>query len=111
MTNKIDMIDSAILRRGRFDHIIHVDFAKAPEIASMLKNALSKISTDPEIDIDFFSEELAGKPLSDVAFLVQESARLAAKAGKDLVDQESLERALEKMHTNKENKQSRIGFL
>lgn len=111
MTNKIDMIDSAILRRGRFDHILHVDFAKAPEIASMLKNALAQISTDSEINIDFFAEELAGKPLSDVAFLVQEGARLAAKSGKDLLDQESLEKALEKMNVNKENKQSRIGFL
>ena len=111
MTNKIDMIDSAILRRGRFDHIIHVDFAKAPEISSMLKKALGQISTDSEIDIDFFAEELAGKPLSDVAFLVQEGARLAAKSGKDLLDQESLEKALEKMNVSKENKQSRIGFL
>lgn len=111
MTNKIDMIDSAILRRGRFDHIIHVDFAEAPEIASMLKNTLSKIATEPDIDIDFFAKELAGKPLSDVAFLVQEGARLAAKFGKDLLDQESLEKALEKMQVKKENKQSRIGFL
>ena len=77
----------------------------------MLKKALGQISTDSEIDIDFFAEELAGKPLSDVAFLVQEGARLAAKSGKDVLDQESLEKALKKMSVSKENKQSRIGFL
>jgi len=43
MTNRIDMIDSAILRRGRFDHIIKVDYANEEEILNMLENSLLKI--------------------------------------------------------------------
>jgi len=37
MTNRIDMIDSAILRRGRFDHVIKVDMASQIEVESLLK--------------------------------------------------------------------------
>jgi len=112
MTNKLDMIDSAILRRGRFDHIIHVDYASSLEIESMLKNSFSKIAIEDEIDIKEFAEKLSGRPLSDVAFFVKEGARLAARSGKDKLDTESLDQALENIQ-NKEtvNKSNRMGFL
>ncbi|MEZ4285758.1 MAG: AAA family ATPase [Nitrospira sp.] len=40
MTNRIDMIDPAILRRGRFDHVIKVDYASEMEVMSLLENLL-----------------------------------------------------------------------
>lgn len=44
MTNRIDMIDPAILRRGRFDHVIKVDYASEMEVMSLLENLLSDLS-------------------------------------------------------------------
>ncbi|MDR2788655.1 MAG: ATP-binding protein, partial [Candidatus Accumulibacter sp.] len=43
MTNRIDMIDPAIQRRGRFDHVIKVDFASEAEIQSLLDKLLSSL--------------------------------------------------------------------
>lgn len=95
MTNRIDMIDSAILRRGRFDHVIKVDMASAEEVSSLLNKLLSELPNDGSINVHPLAEKLAGRPLSDVAFIVREGARLAARSGKDKIGQENLLQALE----------------
>lgn len=94
MTNRIDMIDSAILRRGRFDHVVKVDFARELEVQSLLDSLLSVLPTDVDVDARPLARELAGRPLSDVTFVVREGARLAARSGKDKLDQASLLSAL-----------------
>ena len=94
MTNRGEMIDPAILRRGRFDHVINVDFASEAEVLSLLEKLLSSLPKENSIDPRPFAKELAGRPLSDVSYVVREGARLAARAGKDRLDQESLRAAM-----------------
>ena len=94
MTNRIDMIDPAIQRRGRFDHVIKVDFASEIEVQSLLDKLLSALPKESDVDSKPLAQALAGRPLSDVAFVVREGARLAARSGKDRLDQASLLAAL-----------------
>lgn len=94
MTNRIDMIDPAIQRRGRFDHVIKVDFASEAEVKSLLDKLLSSLPKESDVDSNPLAKQLAGRPLSDVSFVVRESARLAARSGKDRLDQASLLSAL-----------------
>lgn len=94
MTNRIDMIDPAIQRRGRFDHVIKVDFASEVEVQSLLEKLLSSLPKEAGVDSRPLAKELAGRPLSDVSFVVREGARLAARSGKDRLDQASLMSAL-----------------
>jgi cell division protease FtsH len=95
MTNRIEMIDPAILRRGRFDHVIKVDMASEEEVTALLEKLLNELPQEPGIDIPMLAKELVGRPLSDVAFIVREGGRLAARAGKDKVDHKCLAAALE----------------
>jgi cell division protease FtsH len=88
MTNRIDMIDPAILRRGRFDHHIKVDMASEAEISSLLKKLISEIPHEEDIDIPFLADQLQGRPLSDVTFTVREAARLAARSGINALNQQ-----------------------
>lgn len=81
MTNRIDMIDPAILRRGRFDHVIEVGYATRQEITDLLKSLLAKIPIDEDMKLENLANDLVGHPLSDVAFVVREGARLAARNG------------------------------
>lgn len=113
MTNRVDMIDSAILRRGRFDHIIKVDYANEVEVFSLLTKLLSTIPTSDDVDAKSFAKDLAGRPLSDVAFVVREGARLAARSGKDRLDQESLISATNSAPARERESASnrRIGFI
>ena len=111
MTNLIEMIDPAILRRGRFDHIIKVDMPSREEVASLVNSLLSRLPKTDELALEHLIDELTGKALSDAAFIIRESARLSAKSGKTEIDQESIEMALATLPREQltENKRA-IGF-
>lgn len=114
MTNRIDMIDPAIQRRGRFDHVIKVDFASEIEVQSLLDKLLPSLPKESDVDSAPLAQELAGRPLSDVAFVVREGARLAARSGKERLDQASLLAALRTAPAReREGGESnrRIGFI
>lgn len=113
MTNRIEMIDSAILRRGRFDHIVKVDMASEEEVSALLEKLTSELPCEDDIDVNILARKLAGQPLSDVAFVVREGARLAARAGNNKLDQNSLIAALGMTPSrNKEDGTHRkIGFM
>lgn len=113
MTNRVDMIDPAILRRGRFDHVVKVDYASELEVLSLLEHLLSNLPKAQDVDPRPFAQELAGRPLSDVAFVVREGARLAARSGKDQLDQGSLLAAMQSApaRDREGGTQRRIGFI
>ena len=106
MTNLIEMIDPAILRRGRFDHIIEVGMPSREEVASLVDSLLGKLPKAGDLDVDKILDALTGKALSDSAFVIREAARIAAKAGKTELDQNSIEAALNSLP----KKSRHIGF-
>ncbi len=110
MTNRLEMIDSAILRRGRFDHIIEVGMPSAAEVSDVVESLLAKVPVEGEIDTDEVVKSLTGRALSDTAFVVREAARLAARAGKSALDGESLRQALGILPPA-EPKKRPIGFI
>jgi hypothetical protein len=113
MTNRLEMIDPAILRRGRFDHIVQVGFATEHEVLSLLAKLLEAISNKGEIDALAIARQLAGRPLSDVAFVVREGARLAARSGRDRLEHADLLAALHVSPPRdvKAKDDRRIGFV
>lgn len=112
MTNRIEMIDTALMRRGRFDHIIKVYFASADEILEMLDNLLSTIPKDETVQAAQLAKKLGGRPLSDVAFVVREGARLAARSGANQLSQEYLLAALDGAQSRSDDGPTRrIGFV
>lgn len=114
MTNRIEMIDPAIQRRGRFDYVIKVGFPSEVEVQSLLDKLLSSLPKEPDVDAKPLAQELAGRPLSDVAFVVREGARLAARSGKERLDQASLLAALRTTPVREREggeTRQRIGFI
>ncbi len=111
MTNMIEMIDPAILRRGRFDHIIEVGMPSRAEVTSLMDSLLSRLPKDDNLNMEKIFHALTGKALSDSAFFIREAARLAAKAGKTKIDQESIEAALNSLPKEQEKKNRQIGFF
>jgi len=108
MTNRLDLIDAAVLRRGRFDHILEVGPAGKEEIVVLLEALLSKIPHEP-IDVTNIAAILNGHPLSDASFVIREASRLTARENKASIDQVSIDLAATKV-CRKENKTKRIGF-
>ena len=113
MTNRIEMIDPAILRRGRFDHVVEVTHASETEILALVAPLLMKLPTAEDVDGTTLAKELSGRPLSDVAFVIREGARLAARGGKDRIEQEHLTAALKATpsRSGDGDHERRIGFV
>ena len=113
MTNRIEMIDPAILRRGRFDHVIEVGMPQREEVDALLKKLLSEVPTSGDIDIEPLLNTLTGRALSDTAFMVREGARLAARAEKNSLDMVCLTDALKLLPEQPpgEEKKRPIGFI
>ena len=110
MTNRLDMIDPAILRRGRFDHILEMGHATAPEIQTLLEAILADIPKAEDVDCGWLATRLTGRPLSDIAFVVREGARLAARAGRNALDFASLTAALDAAPARLGNAERKIGY-
>ena len=112
MTNRIDMIDAAILRRGRFDHVLKVDYASTEEVLALLEKLLSSLPRDSSVNPLPLAKRLTGRPLSDIAFVVREGARCAARASSNHLTQVFLLSALEKTPSRDDDKESNhIGFI
>lgn len=110
MTNRLEMIDSAILRRGRFDHILEVGMPSAEEVSELIKSLLQKVPLCGEIDTKDIVRSLTGRALSDSAFVVREAARLAVRADKTELDEELLLAALSSLPSLKPERRS-MGFI
>ena len=113
MTNRLDSLDPAAVRRGRFDHIIEVGMPSEVEVHSLLTSTLAKIPCGEDIDVVGLSKTLTGRPLSDVAFIVREACRLAAKSGADKVEKAHIAQAVSTAPSRApvEPKMRKIGFL
>jgi cell division protease FtsH len=112
MTNRLEMIDPAILRRGRFDHVIEVGMPSKKEVTELITDLLAKMPIEGELSIEKAISSLDGRPLSDAAFAVREAGRLAARAGKSSLDQRAFNTALARLPQSSEEEKSRpIGFI
>ena len=80
----------------------------------LLNKLLSSLPQEADVDSGPLARELAGRPLSDVSFVVREGARLAARSGKDRLDQASLLAALNSSPAREREgaeEKRRIGFI
>ena len=113
MTNRLDSLDPAVVRRGRFDHILEVGMPSEVEVRSLLDSKLGDIPTEGDIDVGVLARALAGRPLSDVGFVVRESCRLAARSGADKISAAHIQMALlsSPSRAPTESKPRKIGFI
>ena len=78
-TNRADMLDSALLRAGRFDRQIHVDLPDLNERKEVFKVHLKPVKTDDSVDIDFLARQTPGFSGADIANVCNEAALIAAR--------------------------------
>ncbi|MBE6266971.1 MAG: ATP-dependent zinc metalloprotease FtsH [Prevotella ruminicola] len=78
-TNRADMLDSALLRAGRFDRQIHVDLPDLNERKEVFKVHLKPVKIDDSVDIDFLARQTPGFSGADIANVCNEAALIAAR--------------------------------
>ncbi len=78
-TNRADMLDSALLRAGRFDRQIHVDLPDLNERKEVFMVHLKPLKIDDSVDIDFLARQTPGFSGADIANVCNEAALIAAR--------------------------------
>ena len=106
-TNRPDVLDSALLRPGRFDRQIVVDRPDLKGRTEILAIHTRGKPLGDKIDLEVLSRRTPGFTGADLANLVNEAALLAARHGKKEVEMEELEEAIERVIAGPEKK-SRI---
>lgn len=78
-TNRADMLDTALLRPGRFDRHIYLELPNLKEREAIFKVHLRPLKIDETIDPHFFAAQTPGFSGADIANICNESALIAAR--------------------------------
>ena len=84
-TNRADMLDSALMRAGRFDRQIHVDMPDLNERKEIFQVHLKPLKLDENLDIDFLARQTPGFSGADIANVCNEAALIAARYNRPFV--------------------------
>ncbi len=92
-TNRLDAIDPALRRRGRFDIVFTMDYPDGRDTVAILDDLLRDRPLAPGLDLPGLARRLARRPVSDLLWVVDEAARMAVRGGRDTIDDLLLARA------------------
>ncbi len=96
-TNRPDVLDSALLRPGRFDRQIGIDKPDLKGREAIFKVHLKPIKISKTLDIHKLAEQTPGFAGADIANVCNEAALIAARKGKEAVDMEDFQDAVDRV--------------
>lgn len=96
-TNRVDILDKALLRAGRFDRQIHVDLPDLNERKEVFKVHLRPVKTDSTVDVDLLARQTPGFSGADIANVCNEAALIAARNNKTAVGKEDFLNAVDRI--------------
>ena len=96
-TNRADMLDSALLRAGRFDRQIHVDLPDLNERKEVFAVHLKDVKTDGSVDLDLLARQTPGFSGADIANVCNEAALIAARHKKQAVQRQDFMDAIDRI--------------
>ena len=96
-TNRVDVLDKALLRAGRFDRQIHVDLPDLNERKEVFGVHLRPIKIDESVDVDLLARQTPGFSGADIANVCNEAALIAARHGKKFVGKQDFLDAVDRI--------------
>jgi cell division protease FtsH len=96
-TNRPDVLDSALLRPGRFDRQISIDRPDLVGREAIFKVHLAPIKTSQKLDIHKLAEQTPGFAGADIANVCNEAALIAARKNKESVDMSDFQDAIDRV--------------
>lgn len=103
-TNRVDVLDPALLRPGRFDRQVTVHLPDAKGREQILQVHARKVKLAPDVDLAPISRATTGFSGAELANLVNEAALIAARRNAPAVTQADLEEAREKVRWGRERR-------
>ena len=96
-TNRVDILDKALMRAGRFDRQIEVGLPDVKERQAIFEVHLRNIKLDSKLDREFLAKQTPGFAGADIANVCNEAALIAARNNKDAVTQEDFLAAIDRI--------------
>ena len=96
-TNRADILDRALMRAGRFDRQIHVELPDLNEREAIFKVHLRPIKLEKSFDIGFMAKQTPGFSGADIANVCNESALIAARKNKNVVEKQDFLDAIDRI--------------
>jgi len=96
-TNRADVLDTALMRAGRFDRQIYVDLPDLNERKEIFEVHLKPIKIDETIETDFLARQTPGFSGADIANICNEAALIAARKNKKKVGRQDFLDAVDRI--------------
>ena len=96
-TNRVDILDKALLRAGRFDRQIYVDLPDLNERKEVFGVHLRPLKLDGSVDVDLLARQTPGFSGADIANVCNEAALIAARHQKKSVDKDDFLAAIDRI--------------
>lgn len=96
-TNRVDILDKALLRAGRFDRQIYVDLPDLNDRKEIFMVHLRDVKISPDVDVDLLSRQTPGFSGADIANVCNEAALIAARRSKEFVEKQDFMDAVDRI--------------
>ena len=96
-TNRVDILDKALLRAGRFDRQIYVDLPDLNERKEVFGVHLRPLKLDNTVDVDLLARQTPGFSGADIANVCNEAALIAARHSKPSVGKDDFLAAIDRI--------------
>ncbi len=103
-TNRVDMLDKALLRPGRFDRHVNVTLPERKDRLEILKVHFKNKPTEKDVNLDALAAKTAGSSGADLANIANEAAITAAREGHKEITNSDLTEAFERVAIGPERK-------
>ncbi len=96
-TNRADILDRALMRAGRFDRQINVELPDLEERKAIFQVHLKPLKLDPGLDVAFLAKQTPGFSGADIANVCNESALIAARKNKSVIEKQDFLDAIDRI--------------
>ncbi|MDR3297821.1 MAG: ATP-dependent zinc metalloprotease FtsH [Candidatus Nomurabacteria bacterium] len=103
-TNRVDMLDKALLRPGRFDRHVNVTLPERKDRVAILKVHFKDKPTESDVNLDALAAKTAGSSGADLANIANEAAITAARGGRKIITNADVTEAFERVAIGPERK-------
>jgi ATP-dependent metalloprotease FtsH len=96
-TNRADILDKALMRAGRFDRQIYIELPDLEERKAIFKVHIKPLKLDSSVDTEFLARQTPGFSGADIANVCNESALIAARKNKIIIDKQDFLDAIDRI--------------
>ena len=110
-TNRPDIIDSAMLRPGRFDRLIEIPVPSADGLVEIFRIHTRKMSLNKKVKLEEVANQVEGASGADIKVICTEAGMFAIKEGRDKIAMRDYENAIAKVRGRFEGGEGEAGVM